>query len=82
MATFGGTIKLTGEGEYKNAISNCINSLKNMSTALKGQINDFNNSNNSMKKSAASQKELSDSIKKQEQAIGSAKSKYADLNVV
>ena len=68
MSTFGGSIKLTGEGEYKNAINNCINSLKNMSTALKGQINDFNNSNNTMKKSATSQKELSDSIKKQEQA--------------
>ena len=41
--TFGGTIKLEGESEYKKALQNCTNGLKLLGSELKLATTEFNN---------------------------------------
>lgn len=77
MAGFGGSVKLTGESEYRQAIQRCTQSLQTMSSALKNQTADFNSNDKSMKNTAAAQKQLNDTITKQQQAVNQAKSTLA-----
>jgi myosin heavy subunit len=79
--SFGGSVKLTGESEYRQAIKNCISSLQSMSTALKNQTTDFNNNDKSIKNSAAAQKQLNETIKTQQAEISKAKSQLASYQV-
>ena len=81
MSAFGGAIKLTGESEYRQALQKCTQNLQTMSSALKAQTIDFNNNDRSMKDNAAKQKELTDSIKKQQEELNKAKSAYAQYSV-
>ena len=79
--SFGGSVKLTGESEYRKAIQNCISSLQSMSTALKNQTADFNSSDKALKNTAAAQKQLNDTIKAQQAELSKAKSSYASYQV-
>ena len=81
MSAFGGAIKLTGESEYRQALQKCTQGLQTMSSALKAQTIDFNNNDKSIKNTAAKQKELTDSIKQQQEALNRAKSAYAQYSV-
>lgn len=81
MTAFGGAIKLTGESEYRQALQKCTQNLQTMSSALKAQTIDFNNSDKSMKNNVAKQKELTDSIKQEQEALNKAKSMYAQYSV-
>lgn len=81
MANFGGTVKLLGESEYRQALQRCTQSLQGMSTALKNQTNDFNNNDKSIKNTAAMQKELNETIKKQEAELSKAKNTYSQYAV-
>lgn len=82
MTAFGGAIKLTGESEYRQALQKCTQNLQTMSSALKAQTVDFNNSDRSMKDNVAKQKELTESIKQEQEALNKAKSAYAQYSVV
>lgn len=82
MTAFGGAIKLTGESEYRQALQKCTQNLQTMSSALKAQTIDFNNSDRSMKDNVAKQKELTESIKQEQEALNKAKSAYAQYSVV
>lgn len=79
--SFGGSVKLTGESEYRQAIKNCISSLQSMSSALKSQTADFNSSDKAIKNSAAAQKQLNETIKTQQAELSKAKSQYASYQV-
>lgn len=79
--SFGGSVKLTGESEYRQAIKNCVSSLQSMSQALKSQTADFNNNDKSIKNSAAAQKQLNETIKTQQAELSKAKSAYASYQV-
>lgn len=79
--SFGGSVKLTGESEYRQAIKNCISSLQSMSSALKSQTADFNSSDKAIKNSAAAQKQLNETIKTQQNELSKAKSQYASYQV-
>ena len=81
MTAFGGAIKLTGESEYRQALQKCTQNLQSMSSALKAQTIDFNNNDKSMKDNAIKQKELTDSIRKQQEELNKAKSAYAQYSV-
>ena len=81
MAGFGGSVKLTGESEYRQALQKCTQNLQNMSSALKAQTADFNSNDKTMKNTAQKQKELTDSIKKQQEELNKAKSAYAQYSV-
>lgn len=82
MTAFGGAIKLTGESEYRQALQKCTQNLQTMSSALKAQTIDFNNNDKSMRDSVTKQKELTESIKKQQEELNKAKSAYAQYSVV
>lgn len=79
--SFGGSVKLTGESEYRKAIQNCISSLQSMSTALKNETTYFNSSDKAIKNSAAAQKELNETIKAEQAELAKAKSQYASFQV-
>ena len=79
--SFGGSVKLTGESEYRQAIKNCVSSLQTMSTALKNQTTDFSNNDKSIKNTAAAQKQLNETIKTQQAELSKAKSQYASYSV-
>lgn len=78
---FGGAVKLTGETEYRKALQNITKDLKSMSTQLKNQSADFASNNKDIDKATASQNELKQSIKEQEQALGKAKGALAQYSV-
>lgn len=78
---FGGTVKLMGESEYRQALQRCTQSLQTMSTALKNQTSTFNSNDKSIKNTAAMQKELNDTIKKQEAELTKAKNTYSQYAV-
>ena len=77
MAGFGGSVKLTGESEYRQALLRCTQSLQTMSSALKTQTADFNSNDKSIKNTAQAQKQLNDTIKQQQQAVNQAKNTLA-----
>ena len=81
MTAFGGAIKLTGESEYRQALQKCTQNLQTMSSALKAQTIDFNNNDKSMRDSVTKQKELTDSIRRQQEELNKAKSAYAQYSV-
>ena len=78
---YGGSIKLTGESEYRNAIKNITRDLQGMSSALKSQTADFNSNDKSIKNTAQAQKQLNETIKTQQNELSKAKSQYAQYSV-
>lgn len=78
---FGGTIKLTGESEYRKAIQQITQDLSKMSNTLKSQTADFSSNDKSIKNSAQASKELNESLKTQSEALQRAKSSYAQYSV-
>ena len=78
---YGGSVKLTGESEYRNAIKNITRDLQGMSSALKSQTADFNSNDKSLKNTAQAQKQLNDTIKTQQNELSKAKSQYAQYSV-
>lgn len=81
MAGFGGTVKLTGESEYRQAIQKITQDLQNMSTALKNQTATLNANDKSVSATAAKQKELNEALKSQQSALSQAKTAYAEYAV-
>lgn len=81
MAGFGGSVKLTGESDYRKALQQITSDLKTMSSALKSQTEDFNSNDRSIKNSANAQKQLNDTIKQQQQSINTAKSSLSGYTV-
>lgn len=79
--SFGGSVKLTGESEYRKAIQQITQDLSKMSGALKTQAADFNANNSSMTNSAQKQKELNDALKTQQAELAKAKNAYAQYAV-
>ena len=78
---FGGTIKLTGESEYRKAIQQITQDLSKMSNSLKSQTADFSANDKSIKNSAQASKELNESLKSQSDALTKAKTSYAQYSV-
>lgn len=78
---FGGTIKLTGESEYRKAIQQITQDLSKMSSTLKSQTADFSSNDKSIKNTAQASKELNESLKSQSEALAKAKTSYAQYSV-
>ena len=81
MAGFGGSVSLTGEKEYRNAIKSITNDLSNMSNALKMQAVEFDASDKGINKNSKSYKELNNSIAEQQKVISEAKSSLSQYQV-
>lgn len=74
--SFGGSIKLTGEQEYRNAIKQITSDLGKMSDALETQAQDFTKSDKGLLATARDQKKLTEAIQQQKDAVNQAKASY------
>lgn len=77
---FGGTIKLGGAQQFKNAVSQCSESLRRMSSTLRSQTSEFLANDNSMRKSVAGQRALNSAIHSQELELSKAKGLLASYS--
>ncbi len=69
MAGFGGAIKLTGEREYRTAVSEITRSVKELSAQMAAQVAAFNASGQSEKDAEESTAELSETLEEQKKAL-------------
>lgn len=79
--SFGGQIKLTGEGDYRRALKQITNDLKTTSNALKTQAADFMSNNKAIVNSAEREKELNKTIADNKTAIENAQKSYSQYTV-
>ncbi len=79
MAGFGGSIKLTGESEYKKALSNIRTSLREVSSEMKLASAEFQSSNRDTSALANKSVDLAKKIDQQKTAINSLKDSYSKM---
>lgn len=79
MAGFGGAVKLTGETEYKKALSQITQSLKVVSAEMKATATSFDAGEKSEKDLANASKDLKANLEQQKTALASVKGQLADL---
>ncbi len=76
--TFGGTIKLDGEKEYREALSQISKELKVAGSEMKIVTAEFGKNNNSVEALTAKNKVLSAEIEKQEEKVGLLNGAYKE----
>lgn len=74
--TFGGSIKLSGESEYRSALKNITQSLREVSSELKLTANQYDSNDKSITNLKNKQQALSDTLKKQASIVDSTRSTY------
>ena len=79
MAGFGGSVKLTGESEYKKALADITQNLKVVSAEMKATASSFDAGEKSEKQLAQESKQLSDSLEKQKSALSTLKGQLATM---
>ena len=79
MAGFGGSVKLTGESEYKKALSNIKTSLREVSSEMKLVSAQFQSSDKNTTALASKSADLSKKLQEQKQAITSLKDSYNQM---
>ena len=79
MSGFGGAVKLTGESEYKRALSQITQSLKVVSAEMKATSSSYDSGDKSLKQLVNASKELRSSLEQQKSALSSLKSKLSDM---
>lgn len=79
MAGFGGSVKLTGESEYKKALQNIRTSLKEVSSEMKLVSAQFQSSDKDTAALANRSSELSKKLSTQKQAIADLKASYNQM---
>lgn len=79
MAGFGGAVKLTGESEYRKALSQITQSLRVVSSEMKATSSSFANGDKSTKDLATASKNLSDALSKQKSALSTLKSQLTSM---
>ena len=76
MAGFGGSVKLTGESEYKKALNNIKTSLKEVSSEMKLVSAQFQSSDKDTSALANKSADLAKKLGLQKQALAELKSSY------
>lgn len=79
MAGFGGSIKLTGESEYRKALTQITQSLKVVSAEMKATSSSMASGDKSTQELATTSKQLSESLEKQKQALGTLKTQLSSM---
>lgn len=79
MAGFGGAVKLTGESEYRKALSQITQNLKVVSAEMKATTSSFDAGEKSEEELAKASQELSSSLETQKKAIADLKSQLATM---
>ena len=80
MAGFGGSIKLTGENEYKNALKQINQSLREVSSSMQLTKAQFDASDKSVSSLAKAQNQLSTAYNKQKSDVESLRSAYTSFS--
>ena len=79
MAGFGGAVKLTGESEYKKALTQISQSLKVVSAEMKATSSSFEAGEKSQSQLATSAKELKASLETQKSALSTLKNQLSQM---
>ena len=79
MAGFGGSVKLTGETEYKKALKNIQQGLREVGSELKLVTAQYNSNDKSTANLSAKSAELAKKIETERKAISDLKKMYADM---
>lgn len=74
--TFGGSIKLTGESAYRQALKNITQSLREVSSELKLTATQYDSNDKSITNLKNKQQALSDTLKKQASIVESTRNTY------
>ena len=76
MAGFGGSVKLTGESEYRNALKMCTQSLREMASAQQASAAQFSASDKSTSALTTRQEQLNAILAKQKGALSDITAAY------
>ena len=79
MAGFGGAVKLTGESEYKKALTQITQSLKVVSAEMIATSSAFASGDKSTQDLANASKELKTSLEQQKSALATLKSQLSQM---
>ncbi|MBQ1573422.1 MAG: hypothetical protein IIZ78_20045, partial [Clostridiales bacterium] len=79
-STFGGSVKLTGESEYKQALSSITQNLKVVSAEMKATTTAFDAGDKSEQDLTQASKSMSEQLSKQKDAIASLKNSLAQAS--
>ena len=80
MSGFGGAIKLTGESEYKKALKQITQNLKEVSSEMKVVTNQFGRNDTSVKALTAKQDALNNKLKEQTNKLNLIQTEYKRLS--
>ncbi len=76
MAGFGGSVKLTGESEYRNALRQCTQSLREMASAQQASAAQFSASDKSASALTTRQEQLNAILAKQKSVLADVTTSY------
>ena len=76
MAGFGGSVKLTGESEYRNALRMCTQSLREMASAQQASAAQFSASDKSISAVATREQQLNAILAKQKSVLADVTASY------
>ena len=80
MAGFGGAVKLTGETEYKRALSQINQSLRETSSELKAVSSSYASNDRSESATTAKTEVLNKKLQEQEQKLSTLRSQYSSMS--
>ena len=78
-SSFGGTIKLTGESEYRKALKEISSNLKLVSSELKLTNTEFSNGDKSVKQTKASYENMNKAVQDQKAKVGELKTTLSQM---
>lgn len=79
MAGFGGAVKLTGESEYRKALSKITQNLKEVSSEMKLVSAQYDSNDSSIEALTAKQDVLNKKLEQQTTKVSTLKKQYADM---
>ena len=80
MTSFGGAVKLTGESEYRAALRNITQNLKEVSSEMKLVSSQYDKSDTSTQALTAKQGVLNEKLEQQKQRLSTLQAQYAKMS--
>lgn len=80
MTSFGGAVKLTGESEYRAALRNITQNLKEVSSEMKLVASQYDKSDTSTQALTAKQGVLNEKLEQQKQRLSTLQAQYAKMS--
>lgn len=80
MASFGGAVKLVGESEYRAALRNITQNLKEVSSEMKLVASQYDKSDTSTQALTAKQNVLNEKLEQQKQRLSTLQAQYAKMS--